>query len=305
MNVVLGIDGGGTRTRASIVAGEQVLAHGENGSIKRLRVGAEAAEEHLRALLKDVFAQAGVSGVRAASCGVASATMPGVTEWITAVFNDFGVRRSEVVGDEVIALDAAFHGGPGILQIAGTGSNTIGRAPDGSRESAGGWSSRLGDEGSGYWIGVNSVRRALHAYDREQPTRILKKVGEIWGTPNLDDLVNLGDSTPGPDFAALAPAINELAEAGDPVALGVLRQASADLVEFVLLVRSKLRRKHKIAGEIPVAWTGGVIEKMTLVRKSFFVGLHDAAPEMPVGLQAVVSLDGALWRAKRLAEGAD
>jgi N-acetylglucosamine kinase-like BadF-type ATPase len=210
-----------------------------------------------------------------------------------------------VVGDEVIALDAAFHGGPGILQIAGTGSNTIGRAPDGSRESAGGWSSRLGDEGSGYWIGVNSVRRALHAYDREQPTRILKKVGEIWGTPNLDDLVNLGDSTPGPDFAALAPAINELAEAGDPVALGVLRQASADLVEFVLLVRSKLRRKHKIAGEIPVAWTGGVIEKMTLVRKSFFVGLHDAAPEMPVGLQAVVSLDGALWRAKRLAEGAD
>ena len=59
----------------------------------------------------------------------------------------------------MIALDAAFQGGPGILQIAGTGSNTIGRAPDGSRESAGGWSSRLGDEGSGYWIGLHSVRR--------------------------------------------------------------------------------------------------------------------------------------------------
>ena len=125
------------------------------------------------------------------------------------------------MGDEVIALDAAFHGGPGILQIAGTGSNTIGRAADGSRESAGGYSSRLGDEGSGYWIGLNSVRRALHAFDREQPTHILDKVGEIWGTRSIDDLVNLGDSTPGPDFAALAPAINELAEAGDPVALAV------------------------------------------------------------------------------------
>ncbi|MGO9775203.1 MAG: N-acetylglucosamine kinase [Terracidiphilus sp.] len=304
MNLIMGIDAGGTRTRASILAGDKLLAHAENGSIKRLRVGAEAAETHLRALLKDVYAQAGVTGVYAASVGVASASMPGTAEWITAVFHDFAVECSEVVGDEVIALDAAFHGGPGILQIAGTGSNTIGRAPDGSRESAGGWSSHLGDEGSGYWIGLHSLRRALKAHDREQPTQILEKIGEIWGTPNLDDLVNLGDSTPGPDFAALAPAINELAEAGDPVAVEVLRQAAADLVEFVLLVRAKLRRKHKIAGELPVAWTGGVIEHMTLVREAFFAGLKAAAPQMPVGHESVVSLEGALWRAQRLAEAA-
>src|ERR1035437_6689861 len=304
MNVVLGIDGGGTRTRASIVAGERVFAYAEGGSIKRLRVGAEAAEEHLRPLLKEVYALAGVAGLRAASVGVASATMPGVTEWITAVFRDFGVEHSEVVGDEVIALDAAFRGGPGILQIAGTGSNTIGRAPDGSREGAGGWSSRLGGEGSGYWIGVNSVRRALHAHDREKPTQILEKVGEIWGTPDLGDLINLGDSTPGPDFAALAPAINELAQAGDPVAVAVLAQAAADLVEFVLLVRAKLRRKHNIAAEVPVAWTGGVLSHMPLVRNAFFAGLKAAAPQMPVGRESIVSLDGALWRAQRLAEAA-
>ena len=146
------------------------------------------------------------------------------------------------------------------------------------------------------------MRRALNAYDREEPTRILAKVGEIWGTHSLEDLVSLGDSTPGPDFAALAPAINELAEAGDAVALGVLKQAAADLVEFVLLVRGKLRGKHGIAGEVPVAWTGGVVEKMTLVREAFFAGLHAAAPEMPVAKSAAVPLEGALWRAKRLAE---
>jgi N-acetylglucosamine kinase-like BadF-type ATPase len=302
MNVVLGIDGGGTRTRASIVQGDRVLARAESGSIKRLRVGAEAAEANLRALMKEVYALAGVSSVHAACCGVASASMPGVKEWITAVFEDFKAERSEVVGDEVIALDAAFHGGPGILQIAGTGSNTIGRAADGSRECAGGWSSRLGDEGSGYWIGLHSVRRALNAYDRGEPTQILAKVGEVWGTPSIDDLVNLGDSTPGPDFAALAPTINELALAGDPVAVKILSQASADLVEFVLLVRSKLRSKHNIAGEVPVAWTGGVIEQMTLVREAFFAGLKAAAPQMPVSQTAAVSLEGALWRAHRLAE---
>jgi N-acetylglucosamine kinase-like BadF-type ATPase len=303
-NIVLGIDGGGTRTRASIMAGDQLLAHTESGSIKRLRVGAEVAESNLRALLAEVYKQAGITRLDTACIGVASATMPGVAEWIAAVLHDFHVERSEVVGDEVIALDAAFQGGPGILQIAGTGSNCIGRAPDGSRESAGGWSSRLGDEGSGYWIGVNSVRRALHAYDREVPTKILEKVGEIWETPTLDALVNLGDSTPGPDFAALAPAINELSLAGDAVAIGVLRQAARDLVESVLLVRAKLRRKHNIAGEVPVAWTGGVIEKMELVRAGFFAGLKAAAPEMPVAVQGVISLEGALWRAKKLASTA-
>ena len=301
-NAVLGIDGGGTRTRATIVDEDRVLAFAENGSIKRLRVGAEVAEANLRALLTEVFTRAGVSGVRAASAGVASSTMPGVKEWITAVFEDFGVERSEIVGDEVIALDAAFKGGPGILQIAGTGSNCIGRASDGGRECAGGWSSQLGDEGSGYWIGLHAVRRALNALDREQPTRILDTVCEIWGAKTLDEMVNLGGSNPGPDFSALAPVISQLAEEGDVVAAGVLKQAAADLAETVLLVRDKLHRKHKLTAEVPVAWIGSVIGKSRLVREQFFAGLRAGAPEMPIGQQETVGIDGAVWRAQQLAK---
>jgi glucosamine kinase len=86
------------------------------------------------------------------------------------------------------------------------------------------------------------------------------------------------------------------------VAVDVLHQAASDLIEFVLLVREKLRRKHNIVGEVPVAWTGSVIEKTRLVHETFFAGLHAAAPQMPVATNAVVSLDGALWRAKRLAQ---
>jgi N-acetylglucosamine kinase-like BadF-type ATPase len=304
MSVVLGIDGGGTRTRGSLVDGERSLAFAEHGSIKRLRVGAEVAEANLRALLKDLYAQAGVAGVKAASAGIASASMPGVAEWITAVFDEFDVKRSEVVGDEVIALDGAFKGGPGILIIAGTGSNCVGRAPDGSRECAGGWSSRLGDEGSGYWIGLHAIRRALVAYDREEPTRILERVGQIWGTRTLDELVNVGDGTPGPDFAVLAPAISRLAEEGDAVALGVLQQAAADLAETVLLVRRKLRRKHSLSAEVPVAWIGSVIGKARLVREPFFAALRADAPEMPIREQEVAGIEGAVWRAQQLAKAA-
>jgi N-acetylglucosamine kinase-like BadF-type ATPase len=304
MSIVLGIDGGGTNTRAAIVADGKIVGRGQSGSIKRLRVGAEAAEANLRAALAEAFAQAGVKSADAACCGVASVSMPGITEWITAVFRDFGVAHSEVVGDHIIALDAAFRGGPGILQIAGTGSNCVGRAPDGSLETAGGWSSRLGDEGSGYWIGVNSIRRALHAFDREEPCKVIPTVMEIWGTKDMDEFINFGDSTPGPDFAALAPAIDKLAAAGDAVAVGVLQQAALDLVGFVLLVRSRLRRKHSLAAEVPVAWTGSVIAKMEIVRNQFFAGLEAAAPKMPVGKDEVVALNGAIWRAERMAKGA-
>jgi glucosamine kinase len=301
-NIVLGIDGGGTRTRASIVEDEKVLAFAENGSIKRLRVGVEAANANLRDLLKEVFAQSGVKEVRAASAGVASSKMPGVAEWITGVLREFGVKQVEIVGDEVIALDGAFKGGPGILQIAGTGSNCIGRAPDGSRESAGGWSSRLGDEGSGYWIGLHAIRRALRAHDREEPTRVLEIVARIWGTTTIDELVNVGDGTPGPDFAALAPAISRLAEEGDLVAAGVMAQAASDLVDSVLLVRAKLRRKHRLTAEVPVAWIGSVIGKARLVREPFFAGLRAVAPEMPICETEVAGIEGAIWRAQRLAE---
>ena len=72
MSAVLGIDGGGTRTRASIVDGAEVLAFAENGSIKRLRVGTKIAEANLRATLEDVFSKAGVKSVKAASAGVGS-----------------------------------------------------------------------------------------------------------------------------------------------------------------------------------------------------------------------------------------
>ena len=118
----------------------------EHGSIKRLRVGAEAAEANLRLLLKDILRRramtkyCGCVGGRGQRHDAGSGGMDRQPSCVSSASTRF-----EVVGDQVIALDAAFKGGPGILQIAGTGTNCIGRAPDGSRETAGGWSSRLGD----------------------------------------------------------------------------------------------------------------------------------------------------------------
>jgi glucosamine kinase len=300
--VVLGIDGGGTNTRAVIARGDVVLGRANGGSIKRLRVGAEEAEANLRVLLRDVLDAARVAQVDAVSAGIASASLPGVSEWITEVFGEFGIRNSEVVGDEVIALDAAFQGGAGILQIAGTGSNCIGRTAAGERESAGGYSSTLGDEGSGYWIGLHGIRQALRAYDAGEPSMILKRVGAAWGTTTLEELVNHGNEVPGPDFSALAPIISTAAEEGDAVATRVLLQAAADLADYILLVRHKLRQRYSLVEEVPVAWTGSVLEKIGMVRARLTDILKQAAPNMPFAQEGVVAVEGALWRAHRLAE---
>ena len=298
--VVLGIDGGGTNTRAVISRGGVVLGRTTGGSIKRLRVGNETAEANLRQLLRDTFSAAGVTRVDAASAGVASASMPGVCAWITEVFREFGIEQSEVVGDEVIALDAAVRGGAGILQIAGTGSNTIGRTALGERACAGGYSSVLGDEGSGYWIGLHGIRQALHAHDRGEPCVILERVGVVWGTANLEEMVNLGNEVPGPDFSALAPLISAAAEEGDAVATRVLLQAAADLAEFILLVRRKLREQYGLVDEVPVVWTGSVLGKIGMIRERVTETLRLAAPLMPFSQQGVVAVEGAVWRAQRL-----
>jgi N-acetylglucosamine kinase-like BadF-type ATPase len=283
-----------------IARGGVVLGRAKGGSIKRLRVGAEVAEANLRKLLRDAMDASGVSHVEAVSAGVASATMPGVKEWIIAIFREFGIKKSEVVGDEVIALDAAFQGGAGILQIAGTGSNCIGRTATGDRESVGGYSSVLGDEGSGYWIGLHAIRRALRAYDAGEPSMILQRVSEVWGTSTLEELVNFGNALPGPDFAALAPVISSMAEEGDRVATGVLLQAADDLAETILLVRRKLRQRHGLVEEVPVAWTGSVLEHMGMVRGRLAEALRLAAPNMPFAQEGVVAVEGALWRAQNL-----
>ena len=73
-------------------------------------------------------------------------------EWIAAVLMEFGVERSEVVGDEVIALDAAFQGGPGILQIAGPAPTQLGARRTGAASARAatvrGWATRAQGIGS-------------------------------------------------------------------------------------------------------------------------------------------------------------
>jgi N-acetylglucosamine kinase-like BadF-type ATPase len=316
MPLYLAIDAGGTKTRCLLADEGRVLARASTGTVKLMRVAEEEATARLRAMLAEVAASAAVSlsDVTRTCFGLAGSRSESVRAWAAKAIADFGVGGALVIsGDEEIALDAAFAGGPGILVIAGTGSNVIGRARDGNLFGAGGWGPVLGDEGSGYWIGLEAIRAALRAHDEGDgggaAAALLREVGGAWGLASLGELVALGNlrspsdaaSASAPDFASLAPVVARLAAEGNHVAADVLQRAGEALAAFVALVHRKMAAAASIQGSdaLAVAFTGSVLSEIAPVRTALVGALLNAVPTASVRDLPVDPLEGALWRARR------
>ncbi len=306
MAFFLGIDAGGTSTRAALGDEERVLARATNGSIKTMRVSAALAEVHLRALLADVTRASGVplAEVVSTCVGIAGNTVSSVNGWVWQTLGPMLSGDLCVCGDVDIALDAAFPGEAGVLVIAGTGSNTLGRTAAGEMVTVGGWGPLLADEGSGYWIGHQAMRAALRAHDVEgPPIKLLNALAAQWKADTLEQLIEIAHAVPPPDFAALTPIVADLAQQGDALAAGILRQAGRALGKDASIALGKLLA---LEPETPrrVAFIGSVLQNIPLVRKTMIDTIrrdHRSATVLPEAVQAV---GGALWRARQNAQAA-
>jgi glucosamine kinase len=299
MSLFLAIDAGGTKTRCLLADESQVLGRAATGSVKLMRVGEAEASARLRTMLTEVSLAAGVklSEVTQTCIGIAGITIDTVREWAEREIGAVVGGNLLLAGDEEIALDGAFHGGPGILIIAGTGSNVLGRAADGATYHAGGWGPALGDEGSGFWIGQEALRAGFWAKDRGVATNLLTEIGEFWGAKSLGEIVETANARPGPDLPALAPIVARCAEAGDELAAAVLERAGVELAEQVALVALKMQEPGR-QPSIEAAYTGSVLEHISLVRLAMVNALKTSSPSVNVVEGAVDSLEGALWRAR-------
>jgi glucosamine kinase len=300
----LGVDAGGTKTRCVLADETQVLGRAECGSVKLMRVGEAEATARLRGLLEQVAVAAGIGldKVTRSCVGIGGFSIPAVREWCHAQMKAMVSGEVEICGDEVIALDAAFRGGPGILVVSGTGSIIVGRSADGTMYGAGGWGPVLADEGSGWWIGLEAVRSGFWAKDRGIETTLLVEIQNFWGLASLGEVIEMGNSRPGPDFAALVPLVVRCAESGDEMARAVLERAGVDLAELVALVSVKMREtSSESEGTIGVAYAGSVLEHVAMVRQAMIGALAESAPQARVMEGAVNSLEGALWRARTAA----
>lgn len=306
MGYFLALDAGGTKTTALLADENTVLARASAETVKLLRTTEQEAESRLTALLRELSAKAGapLTKIDGTCMGTAGFSVDKVREWSYATLRKLVSGAVSVCGDEEIALDAVFPGAPGILVIAGTGSNIMGRCSNGTLHRAGGWGPVLGDEGSGYWIGLEAIRSALRAQDRGVPSCLLAEILRYWNLPALQDLVMLAHRQPAPDFASLARIVAECAERGDALALGLLKRAGQELADAVSVVHSKMQASGCEDPEIlGVACTGSVITHIMPVRRAMAEQLQHTIPIAKVLEAPVDPLDGALWRARRLPRG--
>ncbi|MES2393740.1 MAG: BadF/BadG/BcrA/BcrD ATPase family protein [Acidobacteriota bacterium] len=301
MPLFLAIDAGGTKTRCWIADNRNVLGQSSCGTVKIMTVGEETATLRLQDLVHAAAKSANIDlhSIKRTAVGLAGIGGANTREWAQRTLAALVPGEILISGDEEIALDAAFHRGPGILVIAGTGSNVVGRCADGRRFNAGGWGPMLGDEGSGGWIGLQAIRSALRARDRGIDTCLLREIEAFWELSSLAELVAKANHRPRPDFAELAKVVADCADNGDTLAASVLDRAGEELADQVSLVASKMHAANcPPADSTHVAFTGSVLGKIPRVLRSMEEHLRTTIANVNVAQHAVEPLEGALFRAR-------
>jgi len=234
---VVGVDGGGTRTRAVILddrgvelgraeaRGRVATAESPRGAAEAVAAAVRAAAERARVDLPGLVLWAGLAG----------AGRDDVRDAVRSELAGTGLARDVHVGTDVeAAFHDAFGDGPGLLLIAGTGSIGWGRAADGRIDRVGGWGERLGDEGSGYAIGLDALRAVVRASDGRDPaTRMSPAVLAACGMEDASDLVGWIERAAKSDVAALVPIVVDAAARLDPAAAAIVERAVAALDRHV------------------------------------------------------------------------
>ncbi|GAA3091791.1 BadF/BadG/BcrA/BcrD ATPase family protein [Pseudonocardia yunnanensis] len=323
MELFLGMDVGGSRSRAAVVDGSGRLcgtAEGPGGNPvshppdQAFRALAGA----IRAVLHDVPAAAVRSAV-VGMAGVGPMQLPAMSADLADLADAVGLPcRPTVVGDVIVAFAAGTAEPDGTVLIAGTGA-TAARIT-GRERTAGtdghGW--LVGDTGSAFWLGQRAVRAALAALDgRGAATSLLGGVAEaLLGTgagdpvpetvlnadaraDTAERIVHAVHAGPPIALARLAPLVSIAARAGDAVAGGIVAEAASLLVADVDPIRDPGERTpivvagSVVAGDTPVAdltrarlaarWPGCVVTAGDAARAAAWLA---AARSVPPGRAA-------------------
>lgn len=258
---VIGVDGGGTRTRALILDSHGVeLGEAEGEAALIDPRDPDAAVEAIVGAVSAAAHAAEVEPPAAALCaGLAGGGRDPERTRVEEALRRRGVARIvRVVTDAEAAFFDAFADGAGILVIAGTGSVAWGRNERGETARAGGWGALLGDEGSAYDLARRALRAAARAADGRAPdTALRQRLLERLGLDAPEALIPWAAHASKADVAAVAPAVLETAQDGDEVAAAIVEDALMALADHVAAL---LRRLGPWDESPPVALAGALIE---------------------------------------------
>ena len=299
---VVGVDGGGTKTRA-LLADEHgnhlAEAVGAGSAVRPQEI--ERSAGIIAGVVRDAIESAGKGEERARvlCVGVAGAGREPERQGLLESLVAMQIADEVIVQtDLAIALDDAFGEGPGVLLIAGTGSSAYGRGPTGASARCGGWGPVIGDEGSGAWLGRRALSVVAAASDgREPETALTGAILTATETTEAADLIRWAASATPATLATLAPVVLSVADGGDLRANALVSMAVEELTLHVRSLARQLFTDERAS--VPLAFTGGLLTKGSHLRKRLEHRLKSAVPGAHVHAGEVDAARGAVRDALR------
>ena len=293
---LLAIDIGGSKTRIQILDTDGNMLSEISG------VGVASAADNtvplplLDELLSDIPDK---TDVVAAAINLGGKNTEQVKNTVIANFPNALIkifRESE--GTAAYALGDEY--GASVILMAGTGAIAVGTS-NGKFVTTGGWGINIGDDGSGYDIGLQAIRLTLQVLDGAEPLSPLAKYISGCDTPLLatDDPAIYRDNRDKVrerlyplergHIASFAKVVSEFAERGDKLALKIFEQAGESLAQLVTKTFNKLEN-----AEPTVVVTGGLVNT-----KKFWVTPFEKNLS---GMRIHYVTDGLLFGTRRIAK---
>src|SRR5258708_14571016 len=226
-DLVVGMDAGGTKTRAVAVRGAgTIVGRGAGGGANLLSSPdpqgsiAAALREALAGKVPAAIVLASAGGEREADRAKGRAILTALVGPDVAV---------EVTHDAKAALYAGNAAGCGIVLISGTGSIAYGRDDQGTEARCGGWGYLVGDEGSAVWMGQEGLRAASYDHDgRGSPTRITRHLFDDLGVTDFNGVLPhlYGKPHPAPAILASTRAVARAFAEGDAIAVNIVQRGA-------------------------------------------------------------------------------
>lgn len=290
---VIGIDGGGTKTEAIAynLRGEEI-ARGSSG-FGNIVVDREEGLKNIEIAILKCMKNLDDSKCLHIYAGLAGAETGNNKEIIKSYLAERFPFDITVVSDADLAMNALLKGEDGILTISGTGSISYGKYKE-KKVRAGGWGNLLGDEGSGYHIAIEALRKMVNDKDNGlEMSELSKALLKQLNIDNIPSAVKFVYSSNKGDVAALVPMIVKKAKGGERNAVELLQQAGKDLAEVTYKVYNLLG----IKGKVKLAVKGSIITKIHMVKDSFIENIKHYIPEFILVDEEIPSARGAYYMA--------
>jgi N-acetylglucosamine kinase-like BadF-type ATPase len=299
VTLVLGVDGGGTKTHAVIAAADgTVRGFATSGPANWEVVGLRGAGESLREAVGRALQAAGssVADIGAAAFGLAGIDWDSDLPRLSVEVDQLGIPGPvEVTNDSFIALRAGTSDGVGVVVIAGTGAISAGRAPDGRTFRTLGQGAAFGDTGSASDVSDAALLAVANAYTGRGPrTELTELLCTLYGCRSAAELLeraSRGDER----SRSAAPTVLRAAEGGDEVARDIVRWAGRELGTSALLAARTL---GMTGGEFELVMAGGLFRgDSALLLDTLAATVHAEAPQAHLVHLDTAPVAGAALRA--------